>query len=107
MTREGNAVRRLVEDDKLLSAMLAGRGIEQGQLVKALAGAKGPGAETAEFLLANMSQRMATNLREEMAAVGRLKDKDVEAAQTALVLAIRDLVDTGELVMIVDEEDEE
>mgnify|MGYP001402762520 CR=1 FL=1 len=83
------------------------RGIDQAQLVKALAGAKGPGVETAEFLLANMSQRMATNLREEMATVGRLKDKDVETAQTALVLAIRELVDTGELVMVVEEEEEE
>ncbi|MCY1125441.1 flagellar motor switch protein FliG [Frigidibacter sp. RF13] len=81
--------------------------VEQDVLIKALAGAKGEAADAAEFLLANMSQRMAGSLREEMAAIGRLKEKDVEVAQTAVVIAIRDLEAAGELVMIVPEEEEE
>lgn len=83
------------------------RGVDQAVLITALGGAKGADVETVEFILANMSQRMAATLREEIAGMGRVKDKDVEAAQTALVLAIRDLVDAGELVLIVDEEPDE
>lgn len=81
------------------------RGVDQAVLVTALGGAKGPGVEAAEFILANMSQRMAATLREEIAGMGRVRDKDVEAAQTALIIAIRDLVDQGELLLIVDEDD--
>ena len=83
------------------------KGIEQDQLVKALGGAKGDAAEAAEFIFANMSQRVAASLREEIAAMGRVKDKDIEAAQTALVIAIRELETEGELVMIVPEEEAE
>lgn len=83
------------------------RGIDQAVLVTALAGAKGPAAEAAEFILANMSQRMAITLREEIAGVTKVRDKDADAAQTAVVIAIRELADAGELVMIADEEDED
>lgn len=80
------------------------RGLDQDLLVKAIAGAKGDNAAAAEFLLANMSQRLATNLREEVAALGKVRDRDVEAAQTAIVAAIRDLQAAGELEMIAPEE---
>lgn len=83
------------------------RGIDQAVLITALGGAKGPDVETVEFILANMSQRLAATLREEIAGMGRVKDKDVEAAQTALVSAIRDLVDAGELALIVEDEMDE
>lgn len=82
------------------------RGIDQPTLVMALAGARGPGAEAAEFILANLSQRMAATLREEMAALPKIRDRDADAAQTALVSAIRDLAEAGELVMIADEEED-
>lgn len=82
------------------------RGIEQDTLVKAIAGAQGENAATAEFLLANMSQRLATNLREEVAALGKVRDRDAEAAQAAIVAAIRDLQLAGDLEMIMPEETE-
>ncbi|HQY44753.1 MAG TPA: FliG C-terminal domain-containing protein [Paracoccaceae bacterium] len=83
------------------------KGVEQNILVKALGGASGDAAEAAEFILANMSQRLAATLREDIAAAGRFKEKEVEAAQTALVLAIRDLETAGELVMLQPDEEEE
>lgn len=83
------------------------KGLEQDILVKAMGGAKGDGVVAAEFLLANMSQRLAGAIKEEIAALGKLKDKDIEAAQTAVVMAIRELEASGELIMIVPEEDEE
>lgn len=83
------------------------KGLEQDILVKAMGGAKGDGVVAAEFLLANMSQRLAGAIKEEIAGLGKLKDKDIEAAQTAVVLAIRELEAAGDLTMIVPEEDEE
>ena len=83
------------------------KGVDQDALIKALGGAKGTDAEAAEFILANMSQRMAATLREEIAAAGRIKDKEAEAAQTALVLAIRELEAAGDLTMVQPEDTEE
>ncbi|MGB3147935.1 MAG: FliG C-terminal domain-containing protein [Paracoccaceae bacterium] len=83
------------------------KGIDQEQLVKALGGARGDAATTAEFLLSNMSQRLAASIREEMDGLGKVKEKDVEAAQSAVVSAIRALEATGELSLIVPEEEEE
>lgn len=76
------------------------RGIDQATLVTALAGATDATASAAaEFILANMSQRMAASLREEMAERGKVREKDAEAAQTALIIAIRELESGGELAL--------
>lgn len=76
------------------------RGVEQRQLVTALAAATAEeDAASAEFILANLSQRMAATLREEMAARGAVKPKDADAAHTAIVGAIRALQAAGELVL--------
>lgn len=58
----------------------------------------------AEFLLANMSQRLAQSLREEIEARGKVKEKDADAAMAAVITIIRQLEGAGELVMIKDEE---
>ncbi len=81
--------------------------VEQPQLVTALAAAMGkPGLEeAAEFILANISQRLAQGLREEMAARGRVKEKDAEEAMTAIIGAIRTLETSGEITLIQPEED--
>ena len=83
------------------------RGVEQPVLVTALASCAGkPELEAAsDFILANMSQRMAQGLREEMAALGTVKEKIGEDAQNAVITAIRELEGTGELVLTQDEED--
>lgn len=80
--------------------------VEQPVLVTALAGA----TETpemvaaAEFFLENMSQRMAQSLRDEIAERGKVKEKDAEAAQAAVISAIRSLEAAGELSLIQEEE---
>lgn len=81
--------------------------VEQPQLVTAFAAAQGkPGLEeAAEFILANISQRLAQGLREEMAARGKIKDKDAEEAMTAIIAAIRQLETTGEITLIQPEEE--
>ncbi len=81
------------------------RGIDQPDLVSALVYATQEGdAETPEYILENMSQRMATTLREEMAEVSKIKPKDGETAQGAVVAAIRELEAKGELFFIADDE---
>lgn len=83
------------------------RGIDQAQLITALAAATAEGdAASAEFILANLSQRMAATLREEIAARGAIKPKDADAAQTALVAAIRELQSSGEITLRTEEEEE-
>lgn len=84
------------------------RGVEQAALVNALAGARTEAdTASAEFILANMSQRMAATLREEMAERGKVREKDAEAAMTAIVSSVRALVDAGELALRMTAEAEE
>ena len=80
--------------------------VEQPQLVTALANAMGkPGLEeAAEFILANISQRLAQGLREEMDQRGRVKDKEAEEAMTAIVSAVRSLEASGEISLLQPEE---
>lgn len=81
------------------------RVVDQPTLVTALAGATGPEeAATADFLLANMSQRLAAALREEVEARGPVKPKDAETAQTAVVAAIRTLETAGEVQLVSPED---
>lgn len=83
------------------------RGVDQQTLIKALGSMTAGTEAAAEFILANMSQRMAATLREEIAGAGRIRDRDAEAAQTAVVIAIRELEAAGEIVMISTEAEEE
>jgi flagellar motor switch protein FliG len=81
--------------------------VDQQQLVTALsaASAKPELEAAAEFILANISQRLAQGLREEMGARGKVKDKDAEDAMNAIVSAIRSLESTGEISLIQPEEE--
>lgn len=80
--------------------------VEQPVLVTALTGAQGDSEQAAagEFLLTNMSQRMAQGLREEMAARGKVKEKEAEEAMTVIINAVRQLEAAGELVLIKEDE---
>ena len=104
-------VRRAIFTFAHIPARIAGRDVpkiarivDQPVLVTALAAATtGDAAEAATFLLANLSQRMAQTLREEMAERGTVKEKDADAAMSAIITAIRELQATGEVTLIVPE----
>jgi flagellar motor switch protein FliG len=82
------------------------RVVDQAVVVAALAGAAGEAEATAaEFILANVSQRMAQGLRDEIATRGKVKEKDAEEAMAAVVSAIRQLEGAGELALIRDDDD--
>jgi len=82
--------------------------VDPGDLVTALAGAtEGAQAEAAEFLLSNMSTRMADNLREEVEEKGMVKTAEGEAAMNLVIAAIRELEQTGEVELVFPEEDKD
>ena len=75
------------------------RDVDQARLVIAIAGASAKERPAADYLLANMSQRMADTLREEAKAKQNLSRDDVEAAMQDVVNVIRQLEADDELVL--------
>lgn len=83
------------------------RGIDQADLVKALKAAEESIPEATEFILANMSQRMADSLRDEMADMDKPKSKDADAAMNAVVSEVRRLAEAAEILLLTgDDEDD-
>ncbi|WP_226621397.1 flagellar motor switch protein FliG [Alloyangia pacifica] len=83
------------------------RDVPPEQLTVAIAAASSEvDLPAAEYLLENMSKRMAAALREDAAGMS-VKGKKGEAAMNAVVSAIRELVSVGEIELKSDEEDEE
>ena len=82
------------------------RVVDQATLVTAFAAAiANPElAPSAEHFLENLSQRMSQSLREEVGSRGKIKEKDGEDAMSAIVMAIRQLEGTGEVVLITPED---
>ncbi|MBD3765966.1 MAG: flagellar motor switch protein FliG [Rhodobacterales bacterium] len=81
------------------------RGVDPAVLVTALAyAAAGPLAPVVEFLLSNMSPRLAQSLRESMAERGTVREKQGEEATAAVVGVIRQLEAAGEIVLIQPDE---
>ncbi|MFT4707982.1 MAG: flagellar motor switch protein FliG [Ascidiaceihabitans sp.] len=84
------------------------RGIDQADLVIALAGAEAAGMQVStNYILENMSGRMADQLREEIEEAPKPKTADVEVAMGRVVGAIRQMEAAGELTFISEEEKEE
>nr|WP_227268120.1 FliG C-terminal domain-containing protein [Roseobacter sp. H9] len=80
------------------------RALDQEMLVTALAGAEAAGLQaSADFILENMSGRMADQLREEVQDREAVKAADMEAAAAQIVQTIRDLEASGDLLLIVEE----
>lgn len=85
------------------------RKIDAEQLTIALAGALRAGGEeerAADFVLDNMSKRMSEQIRDDVKAIGQLRRSVIDEAQTALVNEIKDAIDTGEITVVVEEDEE-
>ncbi len=80
------------------------REVESDSLVTALAASLETAPLSVEFLLENMSKRMAEQLREEAEGRGTPRAEEGEAAQARIVTAIRDLESAGELLLVPAEE---
>jgi len=68
---------------------------------------KGASPEMQDLFFSNMSERAAKMQKEDMAAMGPIRLRDVEEAQTSLVTLAKDLADKGEITIASgDAEDE-
>jgi flagellar motor switch protein FliG len=70
------------------------RGVEKDRLTLAL---KGAGEEMREMFFRNMTERAAKLLRDDIAALGPVRLKDVDEAQAAVVAAAKDLAAQGQI----------
>lgn len=86
------------------------RGVDPEDLNTAIAAALGAGGDlkaAADFILANISQRMAEQIREEANEKGKIKASVGEEAMNAVTAAVRELVDSGAITMIDTDAQEE
>jgi flagellar motor switch protein FliG len=67
---------------------------------------KGASEKLRELFFANMSERAAKILREEMAAMGPVRLRDVEEAQLFLVNMAKELAAAGEIMLLDGKDDE-
>lgn len=80
------------------------RQVDKAQLSIAL---KGGSEGVKELFFSNMSERAAKIMREDMDAMGAVRLKDVDEAQTAIVIVAKQLADSGDIVIAGDSEDEQ
>lgn len=80
------------------------RQVDGEALVTALAAGMEAAPVAVEFLLENMSKRLAEQLRDDAEARGAVRGAEGEAAMAEIVAAIRDLSDAGEIRLIEQED---
>ncbi|WP_299693007.1 FliG C-terminal domain-containing protein [uncultured Tateyamaria sp.] len=110
-----NAVRKAIFTFANIPARIADRDIprilrdiDQEALVIAMAGAPAMNMQASvDYILDNMSARMADQLREEITEAGTPKPADVEEAMGSIVATIRDMEARGDLMLMVEEEEED
>lgn len=80
------------------------RRVEPDIVTRAIAAGMETAAVTVEFLLENMSKRLAEQMRGEAETLGKIRPEDGEAAMAEIVSAIRALEEEGELRLIPPED---
>jgi len=81
--------------------------VDEATLLRALVGAEKNAADTRDFVLSNMSKRMAAQLEDAMAELGTVKAAESDTAQLDVIRAIRTLVDDGTITLLdLPEEDD-
>jgi flagellar motor switch protein FliG len=83
------------------------RNLDEATLVTALTAAADSAPEAAEFILANVSRRMAEQLNEAMGEHPPLKRREADAAMDQVMQAIRDLEASGEIALVPADEGDE
>lgn len=84
------------------------RDVEPGDLVLAIAGAEACGMKrSADYILENISGRMADQLREDVQELAKPKQADVDAAMSVFITIIRTMETAGEILLLVPEDPEE
>ncbi len=81
------------------------RAVDQGVLLRALSGAEQNAPAVKEMILGNISSRLADQMNEALTELGDIKAQDSDVAQTEIIKAIRKLEESGELTLLIVEED--
>ncbi len=81
-------------DDRGMQRLL--RRIETRELAMAL---KGASEEVKQKIFKNMSERAAEMIKEEMEALGAVRMKDVEEAQSSITRVVQEMEEKGELII--------
>lgn len=68
---------------------------------------KGASDAMKDLFFSNMSERAAKIMKEDMAAMGPVRLKDVEEAQQSMVTTAKDLADRGEITMVTAKDEDE
>ena len=84
----------LLLDDRAIQRVL--RDVDNNDLALAL---KGTNEQVQAAIFNNLSKRLATMIKEDMEFMGPVRMKDVEEAQQKIVNIIRELEDSGEIVI--------
>ncbi len=80
------------------------RQVEKDQLTIAL---KGASEDVNDLFFTNMSERAGKMLREDMEAMGAVRLKDVDEAQSAVVQVAKALSDSGEIIILSGSDEDE
>ncbi len=84
------------------------RDVDQETLAKVISGAVAESdIRSVDFILSNISNRMADSLREVSEDMGEVKPKDAEAAMSTVVRAVRALADSGEIALTMPSENDD
>jgi flagellar motor switch protein FliG len=82
------------------------RDVAPGDLVLAIAGAAAGGMQaSADYILENMSGRMADQLREEVQELDKPKQADVDAAMSAIIATVRAMETSGDILLLVPDDE--
>lgn len=76
------------------------KGVEEAVLMTALKMGEVQVSPTVEFILSNISKRLAERIREDLQNVPDPNKRDGEAAQAELIGVIKDMVDTGQIKLV-------
>ena len=80
------------------------RDLAQADLLTAIAAAEGEDAASVDFILENISKRLAESLRVEAAEKKGISSADGEAAMMRIVNVVRELESTGEIFLVANDE---
>lgn len=78
--------------------------VDQADLVTVLAGAQGADRKAVDFVLENISKRLAESIQEEAREKGTVKTADADAAMMRIVNAIREMESEGEIFFVANDE---
>ena len=80
------------------------KGVDEAVLLKAIKFGEERSPETGEFILGNITKRLADRMRDDIKDLPEVRKKDGEAAQNEIVTTITQMRDNGMITLIIEDE---